>query len=172
MVGLVADPLVDGVRNGISEVGVENNVLGPGAQRSCRGLRGHCSAVTSPTVSRWGVDRAYSRHARGFGAHYRERHNGVFGLPQVDLPACEPPLGQSLTLELPPGLERVEGKTVQPVPAVDAAGNALVQWRVRALKPGQFELRVGSSTGRAVAKSIEVNAGDAKPKDIHPRRPQ
>ena len=46
--------------------------------------------------------------------------------------------GQSLTLELPDGLERLEGKETQPVPAGDADGNRLIQWKARVLRPGQY----------------------------------
>ncbi len=67
-----------------------------------------------------------------------------------------PPFAESLTLELPPGLERVEGKEIQPVPPADDDGNCLVQWKVRVLRPGQFQVRVCSSTGETYAKIIEA----------------
>src|SRR5439155_462026 len=43
----------------------------------------------------------------------------------------EPQPGQTLALELPPGMERVEGKEEQPVPAATASGNSLVLWKAR-----------------------------------------
>jgi cyclophilin family peptidyl-prolyl cis-trans isomerase len=69
---------------------------------------------------------------------------------QVDFPAA----GESLTLVLPPGLERVEGKEIQPVPA--AAGSSLVLWRVRAAEPGELTVSVRSSTGVVQSGSIKV----------------
>lgn len=68
----------------------------------------------------------------------------------------DPAAGQHLTLELPPGMERLEGKERQPVPAVDAAGNSLVLWKARVLKTGRFPLRVHSSTGVTYTRVISV----------------
>ncbi len=58
--------------------------------------------------------------------------------------------GQTLTLQLPPGLQRVEGEEVQ------AADGMPVRWRVRVLKAGKFPVRVVSSTGIAQAKTLTV----------------
>ncbi len=63
---------------------------------------------------------------------------------------------QSLTLDLPAGLERLEGKETQPVPDVDAEGTCLIQWKARVLRPGQYHLRIHSSTGAAQTKIITV----------------
>lgn len=68
----------------------------------------------------------------------------------------DPAQGQSLTLELPAGMERVEGKERQPVPAVDAEGNTLVLWKARVLDTGRFHLRVHSSTGLTQTKIITI----------------
>lgn len=68
----------------------------------------------------------------------------------------DPAAGQHLTLQLPPGVERVEGKERQPVPAVDEAGNCLVLWKARLTGPGRFPLRVHSSTGVTFAKTVSV----------------
>ena len=68
----------------------------------------------------------------------------------------DPAPGQSLTLELPDGLERLEGKETQPVPAVDAEGNCLIQWKARVLRPGQYNLRVHSTLGVTQTKIITI----------------
>src|SRR5262249_30658810 len=43
----------------------------------------------------------------------------------------DPAPGQTLTLELPAGMELVEGKQRQPVPAVNEDGNTMVLWKAR-----------------------------------------
>jgi hypothetical protein len=68
----------------------------------------------------------------------------------------DPSPGQTLTLELPPGIERVEGKEKQPVPVVDDSGNTMVLWKARVLRAGEFPLRVRSSTGFTATKLISV----------------
>jgi hypothetical protein len=68
----------------------------------------------------------------------------------------DPASGQSLTLELPAGMERVEGKESQPV-ANDDDGNSMVLWKARVLRPGQFTLRVRSSTGVTQSKIVTVS---------------
>jgi peptidyl-prolyl cis-trans isomerase B (cyclophilin B) len=70
---------------------------------------------------------------------------------QVDFPIS----GQSLTLILPPGLKRIEGKETQPV-AVSSTGPSLVLWKVRAPEPGNFEVSVRSSTEVILKKTIKV----------------
>ena len=65
--------------------------------------------------------------------------------------------GQTLTLELPPGMERVEGREIQPVPApTDDQAQSLVFWKARVLAPGQYPLRVRSSTGVTQTKMITI----------------
>jgi hypothetical protein len=69
----------------------------------------------------------------------------------------DPAPGQSLTLELPPGMTLVEGKVCQPVP--ELTGNethSLVMWRARVLRAGEFPLRVRSSTGVTRGKTVTV----------------
>jgi hypothetical protein len=68
----------------------------------------------------------------------------------------DPALGQSLTLELPPGMERVEGKERQPVPGIDEEGNTMVLWKARVLNTGRFNLRIYSSTGVTQTKIITI----------------
>jgi hypothetical protein len=69
----------------------------------------------------------------------------------------ETPLeGQSLTLELPPGMAAVEGKATQPVPQPLARGLSVVLWKGRVMQPGQFPLKVRSSTGYTLTKTVTV----------------
>lgn len=70
----------------------------------------------------------------------------------------DPAQGQSLTLELPPGMERIEGKEIQPVPMHNALeeGNAMVLWKCRVLRTGQHVVRVRSSTGLTQAKIVTI----------------
>jgi len=65
-------------------------------------------------------------------------------------------LSQTLALELPPGIERIEGAEIQPVPAPTENGHSLVLWRGRVTRPGAFEIKVRSSTGVTQTKSISV----------------
>ncbi|MBM4069506.1 MAG: hypothetical protein FJ271_11235 [Planctomycetes bacterium] len=71
----------------------------------------------------------------------------------------DPAPGQSLTLELPPGMQRVEGKVRQPVPLADDDGNCLVLWKARVLDAGRHSLRVRSSTGISHTKIITIRRG-------------
>jgi cyclophilin family peptidyl-prolyl cis-trans isomerase len=70
-----------------------------------------------------------------------------------------PVQGQTLTLELPAGVKLIEGRETQPVPALaTAAGPAatsLVLWKARVLRPGEFDVRVRSSTGMAKSRMIK-----------------
>jgi hypothetical protein len=65
--------------------------------------------------------------------------------------------GQTLALEMPPGLERVEGKERQPVPANSEDGNSMVLWKGRVLQPGEFTIRVRSSTGLTHGKILTIS---------------
>ena len=69
----------------------------------------------------------------------------------------DPAPGQSLTLELPKGMQRVEGKERQPVPEVDDDGNSMVMWKARVLETGRFPLRIRSSTGVTQTKVITIS---------------
>lgn len=68
----------------------------------------------------------------------------------------DPAPGQSLTLELPAGMQRVEGKDRQPVPLADDDGNCMVLWKARVLDAGRHPLRVRSSTGITQTKIITI----------------
>jgi cyclophilin family peptidyl-prolyl cis-trans isomerase len=65
-----------------------------------------------------------------------------------------PGRGQALTLVLPTGVERVEGKEIQPVPA--ASGSSAVLWKARVLLPGDYTLTVRSNTG--VSKTLTIKS--------------
>lgn len=72
----------------------------------------------------------------------------------------DPVPGQSLTLELPPGLVRLEGKEIQSVPSPTEHGiQSLVTWKGRVTKLGEFPIRIRSSTGIAVTRTVVVEAG-------------
>ncbi len=70
----------------------------------------------------------------------------------------DPAPGQSLTLDLPAGMALVDSPEVQAVPAPPANGApvSLVMWRARVLRPGEFAVRVRSSTGVTQGKLVTV----------------
>ncbi len=70
----------------------------------------------------------------------------------------DPVPGQVLTLELPAGLQRVEGDARQPAPAPPAAGASAVLWKARVTQLGDFALQVRSSTGVTHVKNLRVQA--------------
>jgi hypothetical protein len=72
----------------------------------------------------------------------------------------DPIPGQSLALSLPPGMQLVEGKEVQPVPAVSEDGHCLVMWKARVQRLGEFPLRIRSSNGVTYTKLITVARAD------------
>src|SRR6185369_14263915 len=55
--------------------------------------------------------------------------------------------GQSLTLEVPAGLQRVEGKATQAVPLASDKGQSIVVWKVKVDKLGSYPIKVRSSNG-------------------------
>jgi len=71
----------------------------------------------------------------------------------VSARVTKPASGQTLTLQLPAGLERTDGDAVQKVPAgIDAD----VSWKVGIQKTGAFPIRVASSTGIIQTKNLIV----------------
>lgn len=69
----------------------------------------------------------------------------------------DPAPGQVLSLELPRGMERLEGRDIEPVPAPAAnRAQSIVLWKARVLEPGEFQVRVRSSTGLTQAKAISI----------------
>lgn len=71
----------------------------------------------------------------------------------------DPTPSQSLALHLPAGLECVQGRELQPVPPA-AAGISVVQWRARVLHPGDYDVRVRSSTGATHSKLLSIQAAN------------
>lgn len=73
----------------------------------------------------------------------------------------DPSPGQALTLELPAGLELAEGRATQPVPQpLGEADESVVLWKGRVRTMGTFPLRVRSSTGAVLAKTVTVEKAD------------
>jgi hypothetical protein len=68
----------------------------------------------------------------------------------------DPVPSQILTLELPKGMELLEGKERQPVPAPQEAGSSRVLWKARVLELGDYDLKVRSSTGVTQIKNISI----------------
>jgi hypothetical protein len=72
---------------------------------------------------------------------------------------ADPAVGQTLTLELPEGVERLEGKDVQPVPGLaEDQEYSGVLWKARITRPGDHTIRIRSSTGMTQTKIISVTA--------------
>jgi len=68
----------------------------------------------------------------------------------------DPAANQVLTLELPQGMERVEGREIQPVPVPGDSGNSVVMWKARVQRMGDYEIRVRSSTGVTQIKHVSI----------------
>jgi hypothetical protein len=68
----------------------------------------------------------------------------------------DPIVSQTLELELPAGMQRVEGAELQPVPAPNASGYSSVLWKGRVDRPGAFDVKVRSSTGVTQTKTVLV----------------
>jgi hypothetical protein len=68
----------------------------------------------------------------------------------------DPVQGQTLTLDLPDGMQRLEGKAMQVVPLSADTGTSLVTWRGRVLKTGNYPVRVRSSTGVTHTKVVTI----------------
>jgi hypothetical protein len=70
---------------------------------------------------------------------------------------ADPALGQTLSLDLPAGMVRVEGKEVQPVAPLSLDNEySTVLWKCRVLEPGTHTIRVRSSTGITQGKVVAV----------------
>jgi hypothetical protein len=69
----------------------------------------------------------------------------------------DPLSSQTLALELPPGMELLEGKTMQPVPppAADSA-TSLVLWKCRVKDLGEHTLRIRSSNGITQTRTVTI----------------
>jgi hypothetical protein len=63
--------------------------------------------------------------------------------------------GMTVKLLLPPALERTKGKEEQTL--ADAAGSAIVTWRVRARDAGQFKVEVQTSNGWNANQTVTIS---------------
>jgi hypothetical protein len=68
--------------------------------------------------------------------------------------------GQHLTLLLPKGIERLEGKATQVVPLLGDSGPSVVLWRCRLLEVGSHPIRIRSSSGVTQARTVIVAPPD------------
>jgi hypothetical protein len=70
----------------------------------------------------------------------------------------DPAPGQVLSLELPEGMSLLEGREMQPVPPpLGDDPNSMVVWRARVEQPGDYAVRVRSSTGVTQGKLISIS---------------
>jgi hypothetical protein len=69
----------------------------------------------------------------------------------------DPSPGQALTLDLPEGMEAIEGRAIQPVPPpLPDQANSVVMWKARVMRPGAFPLHIRSSNGTTLTKTVTV----------------
>jgi hypothetical protein len=71
----------------------------------------------------------------------------------------DPIEGQSLALQLPPGMERVDGKDIQTVPQPSGESHSVVMWRCRVREMGTFPIRIRSSNGVTQTRVVTVAPG-------------
>lgn len=77
----------------------------------------------------------------------------------ISATVADPSVGQTLALELPAGMERLEGKEIQPVsPLADDQEFSTVLWKARVLRPGDHTIRIRSSSGVTQSKIVSVTA--------------
>ena len=70
---------------------------------------------------------------------------------------ADPSQGQTLSLDLPAGMVRVEGKEVQPVAPLSLDNEySTVLWKCRVVEPGTHTIRVRSSSGITQAKVVAI----------------
>jgi hypothetical protein len=72
----------------------------------------------------------------------------------------DPIESQSLTLHLPKGIERVDGKETQAVPQPGTAGQSVVMWRCRLVQPGTYPIRIRSSNGVTQTRIVSVTPAE------------
>jgi hypothetical protein len=72
---------------------------------------------------------------------------------------ADPAHGQTLTLELPAGMQFVEGKKTQPVAPLTLDNEySNVLWKCRVVEPGTHTIRIRSSTGVTQTKIVSITA--------------
>jgi hypothetical protein len=123
--------------------------LGPGKKRESGFAYGLGSVSAGETTGRLGVT---------LGGSFEPGQ--VFTITAY---VTNPAPNQTLTLELPAGLERVEGAPTQPAQVPAGGGRnatAVVSWKAKVQQTGVFPLRVRSSTGVAQTKTITIARPD------------
>src|SRR5439155_23447299 len=70
----------------------------------------------------------------------------------------DPLESQSLTLDLPPGLTRVDGKPTQAVPPPSEMNGSIVLWKVRVDQLGEYPIKVRSSNGVIYNTQLKIEA--------------
>jgi hypothetical protein len=74
---------------------------------------------------------------------------------------ADPAHGQTLTLELPAGMQFVEGKKTQPVAPLTLDNEySNVLWKCRVVEPGTHTIRIRSSTGVTQTKIVSITAAN------------
>jgi hypothetical protein len=80
----------------------------------------------------------------------------IFNISAV---VADPAVGQTLALELPKGMQRLEGKELQAVgPLMDQQEYSTVLWKCSVLEPGEYKIRIRSSTGITETKIVTITA--------------
>lgn len=70
--------------------------------------------------------------------------------------------GEALTLELPPGLELVEGRAIQPVPApTGERAESILMWKARVRELGTYPLRIRCNSGVTMTKTLTIEQAAA-----------
>src|SRR5262249_5574359 len=70
---------------------------------------------------------------------------------------ADPAHGQTLSLALPKGMQRLEGKDTQPVAPLTLDNEySNVLWKCRVTEPGTHAIRIHSSTGVTQSKIVSV----------------
>jgi hypothetical protein len=73
---------------------------------------------------------------------------------EVIVKVRRPVAGQTLKLDLPKGLESARDQLEKPVPS---AANSSVAWPVKTLEPGKYPIKVISSTGTGIKKTLTID---------------
>jgi len=90
-----------------------------------------------------------------FGGNF-EPHKEFTVTAYVD----DPIEGQSLTLELPKGMVRTEGKDTQSVPPPADGGQSVVLWKGRVQELGTYPVRIRSNNGVTYTRTIAITRPD------------
>ena len=77
----------------------------------------------------------------------------------VSAVVADPALGQTLALEIPKGMQRLEGKEIQAVGSLTGDQEySTVLWKCRVVEPGEYRIRICSSTGITETKVVTITA--------------